>query len=89
MTPIKFEGVTHTLAEDQPQYLPLPIQRLHDEVENVISCWKLTDEDIAQLKITKIIWVSQWTFGNLLQPQRISLKKPKEQLTITDEKERK
>lgn len=76
MKPIQFPGVTHTLAEDQPQYMPLPIQHLHNEQETVLSCWEVTDEDIELLRQTKKIWVEQWTFGGLLQPQRISLERP-------------
>ena len=76
MKPIEFKGMTGVLASDQPQYLPLPVKRLRNDTDSVVSCWYLTDEDIAVLVQTRKIWVDQWTFGNLLQPQMLSLEEP-------------
>lgn len=57
MNPIKFHQQTHVFAENQPEFLPLPAAILDDG--RVISCWKLSDEEIAELSCTKKLWLIQ------------------------------
>lgn len=66
MKPIEFEGVNKVYGENQPQYIPLPVQK--DENGRVISCWELTDEELEKIKETKRIWIGQLTFNQPLQP---------------------
>lgn len=68
MKPINFEGFNCTYAENQPEYLPLPAMRFPDGT--VISCWELTDEEVAQLINSKRIYISMLTFNQPLQPLR-------------------
>lgn len=78
MTPIEFDGQTHVLAKDQPEYRPLPVQ-VYTTAEldiAMLSCWELTDEDIEILRQTRKLWLSQLTFGNPLQPQLPSVTRP-------------
>lgn len=76
MKPIKFAGSTHTLAESQPEYQPLPIHKGLTEERIVTSCWQLDDVEIATLIRTRQLWLQQLTFGALLQPQLPSVDKP-------------
>ena len=66
MKPIKFKGVNKVYGENQPQYIPLPVQK--DENGRVISCWKLTPEEKAVIAKTGKIWIGQLTFNSPLQP---------------------
>jgi hypothetical protein len=66
MTPIKFPEQNSTLAEEQPQYIPLPVCVLPNEI---ISCWRLTLRERLKLLFTGRLWLRIQTFGELLQPQ--------------------
>jgi hypothetical protein len=55
-----------TYAEDQPEYMPLPVIRSVDGV--VMSRWELTDEEMEILKETKSIYLQVHTFNQMLQP---------------------
>lgn len=67
MKPIEFIGFNKTLAKDQPQYQPLPVQWNKDG--QVISCWKMTWKERIKVLFGGKIWLSQLTFNNPLQPQ--------------------
>lgn len=69
MKPIEFEQQTVILAKDQPEYQPLPVHIGSSSEGEIISCWELSDEDIAQLTKTRKLWLSQLTFGQMFQPQ--------------------
>lgn len=58
-------------AKDQPEYLPLPA--LSDGNE-VITKWKLTDKEIKDIFDTHEIYLKVLTFGQPLQPVRLSTK---------------
>lgn len=66
MKPIEFEGVNVTYAKDQPEYLPLPAQRINNNT--ILTCWELTDEEIEKMIDTKKIWIGIMTFNKPLQP---------------------
>jgi hypothetical protein len=40
MKPIKFKGYNVIYAENQPEYIPLPVYK--DKDGTVVSCWKFT-----------------------------------------------
>lgn len=65
MTPIKFTGHNVVLAEDQPEYLPLPAIVYDDRTT---TCWQLTYIDRLILLFTGKLWLSQLNFGQPLQP---------------------
>lgn len=79
MKPTTFPEQTCVLAEDQPEYQPLPVCRIGDEV---ISCWELTLWDRLLVFFTGRIWLRQLTFGELLQPQLPQVESPFEDVTI-------
>ncbi|HNX52329.1 MAG TPA: hypothetical protein PKI68_01145 [Pontiellaceae bacterium] len=68
MKPIKFKEVNVTYAENQPEYLPLPVYRKPGAECEVVSCWKLTRRERLKILITGKFWLSIWTFGHPLQP---------------------
>lgn len=67
MTPARFPEQNATLAENQPEYLPLPVHRSPDGT--VVSCWRLTWWERLKVLLTGRLWLVQLTFGDPLQPQ--------------------
>ena len=74
MKPIKFEGYNLILAEDQPEYLPLPVDR--DSEGLTISCWKLSWKERFKILFTGVLWIQQLTFKSPLQPIAPSVETP-------------
>lgn len=74
MTPVKFPEQNATLAENQPEYLPLPVHRAADGT--VVSCWTLTLWERVKLLFTGRLWLLQLTFGEPLQPQSPTVHRP-------------
>jgi len=66
MDPIKFESMNKTFAEDQPQYIPLPV--FQDPDGRVTSVWKPTDEEKKIIAEGGMICLCQSTFNQPLQP---------------------
>lgn len=66
MIPIEFEGMNAIFGKNQPEYLPLPARIGKDG--DVLSCWKLSPEEIQMIVKTGVIWISQLTFNDSLQP---------------------
>lgn len=75
MKPIKFKGSNATLAEDQPEYQPLPVWR---DRTVTISCWSLSWSERLRLFWTGQLWLSQLNFNQPLQPQLPSVYVPEE-----------
>lgn len=69
MKPIHFPQVNATLAEDQPEYLPLPVRR--NEMGLTTSCWQMTWRERIKILFTGKIWLDIHTFNHPLQPQRL------------------
>lgn len=73
MTPIKFEESNVVIAEDQPEYLPLPA---YVDDEETITCWQLTWKERFKIFFTGILWFRQMNFGRSLQPQLPTVDRP-------------
>lgn len=74
---VKFPEANCVYAAAQPQYRPLPAHKTPEGI--VISCWKLSSEELLRLVSEDgIIWVTMLTFNKPLQPIRLSVDKPKE-----------
>lgn len=73
-TPIDFPGANVVIAKDQPEYLPLPALVAGDGT--VVSCWRLTPEELAEVQRTGCVYVGQLTFGEPLQPQWVAAALP-------------
>jgi len=77
MQPIKFPQQTHTLAEDQPQYEPLPVHiDQADPATPFTCCFQLSPEELAEINETGCLWHTQLTFGQSFQPVRLSTQNP-------------
>lgn len=63
MKPIKFPEVNLILAENQPQYLPLPIQ-INDDVPGCPAWCKyeMSEPETAVFNKTKALYIQQLTF---------------------------
>lgn len=68
MDPIKFKGHNMILAEDQPQYRPLPICVEHDPNGSMTSCYKLTWWERIKVLFVGRIFFRQVTFGRGFNP---------------------
>lgn len=66
MDPIKFEGMNETFAENQPEYIPLPVCKESDG--KVTSVWELTDEERELIANGAKVCLCQSTFNQALQP---------------------
>lgn len=66
MKPVEFKGHNVVFGKGQEQYQPLPALRLPDG--QVITCWEMTEEELAEINRTKRIYFNQHTFNQSLQP---------------------
>ena len=74
MHPIEFPQQSVVLAKDQPQYLPLPAHISADS--EVTSCWYMGWRERLRVALTGRVYVTQLSFFQPLQPQRVSLDAP-------------
>lgn len=65
--------VAVTYAENQTEYVPLPVVRLEGEEGRVISRWSLTVDERARIAAGEDFFLEQLTFGEPLQPIRPSV----------------
>lgn len=86
MKPVSFDEMNTVIGENQAEYMPLPALvkpcsvRDGDDVNviprgNVISCWELSDEEIAEIVKTKRVYLSVLTFGEPVRPCLVTVKK--------------
>lgn len=71
---IDFPEAHVVIAENQPQYLPMPAYIYDDQV--ITCCWQLTLRERISILLNGKIWHSVWTFRKALQPQRLDVYKP-------------
>lgn len=76
MKPVEFEETNAILGKGQEHVLPFPALILGDEQGTVVSCWELSEAEVAEIVKTRRLWLLQWTFGTPLQPQMPSACKP-------------
>lgn len=77
MTLIEFPEQTVVIAENQPQYLPLPAYRYaNDPQGRIVCCWKLTWPERIALLFSGKLWHQVLTFNSPLQPQLLTADKP-------------
>ena len=77
MEPIKFDGANVVFGANQPEYEPIPAERVgKPETGQIIVCLALSPEDIKRVTETGKIWLSLLTFGQPLQPFSVSFDKP-------------
>jgi len=77
MEPIKFDGANVVFGENQPEYDPIPAERVgRPETGQINTCWELSPEEIKLVQETRKIWLSVLTFGQPLQPVLLTAEKP-------------
>lgn len=73
MIPIKHKHVNKTYAENQPEYLPLPVVALESKQGEVIACWKGNFRERLKFLFTGKMWVLICTFNQPLAPSSVSV----------------
>lgn len=68
MKAIKFKGHNLVLAEDQPQYQPLPVCNERTPEGSMVCCWKLSIWERLKTIFTGRLFFRQLTFGQPFQP---------------------
>ena len=77
MQPLIFEGANIVFGANQPEYQPLPAERVgKPETGQINTCWELSPDELKRIQETGKIWVSLLTFGQPLQPVLVSVDKP-------------
>lgn len=73
---IEFPERTVTIAENQPEYMPLPAYKFNDTQGRIACCWQLSLKERFKILFTGIIWHQVLTFNKPLQPQLLTVDKP-------------
>ncbi len=76
MEPILFKGANVVYGASQPEYKPLVAERRPGNSGEIVTCWKLSPEELERVKETGVIWLSMLTFNQPLQPVLLSVDKP-------------
>jgi hypothetical protein len=76
MRPIKFKECNKVYAENQPEYIPLPVYEDADQGGRVIHCWQLSFVERIKILFKGRLWVSVLNFGQPLQPISIETDNP-------------
>lgn len=77
MKPIKFDGANVVFGAEQPEYQPLPAERVGKaQTGQINTCWELDPDEIKKVQETGQIYVSLLTFGQPLQLVLVSVDKP-------------
>jgi len=74
MKPIKIKQTNFTYAQDQKEYIPLPVHKAKDGV--VTSCWGFSFIERLQVLFIGRIYFQTMTFNQSLQPQLPSIQNP-------------
>ena len=76
MEPIEFEGHNCVYAENQEQYLSLPVYKHNDEWGSVSACWSLSLKERLKVLFTGRIYITLLAFGQPLTPHRMDVSSP-------------
>ena len=71
---LKFKGYNVIYAENQPEYLQLPVFKRKDG--EITSCWQPSIKERFKILFTGKIWLNILTFNKSLQPLLMSVDKP-------------
>lgn len=65
------------IARDQPEYIPLPaLSIIMGDVAGMLTRWRPSDAERAALANGADIWLETMTFGDRMQPVRITVECP-------------
>lgn len=83
MIPVQFPEANTVLGRQQPEYEPLPVFRFHDTQGRIVACFRLSEEEIREIVLTRTLWIQQLTFGRHLQPIALSTLRPSDLPEVT------
>ena len=75
MKPTKFEGFTHEISKEQPQYLTLPAH-VNKDTNVITSCWEMSFKERLRVLLTGRVYIQVSTGDLQIQPQRPSVINP-------------
>ncbi len=87
MEPIKFKeqntvfNKPSSMTDEECGSLPCFVDR-NERYPQIISCWKLSEEEMIEIQKTGIVWVS--VYANGLPPMAIMTEKPLREIVIDD-----
>lgn len=76
MIPVRFIEANCVLAENQEEYEPIAVHVSRDQCVTMTCCFRLSDEEIAEMVKTRTLWIRQLTFGRPFQAIGLSTQKP-------------
>lgn len=76
MKPVNFDGSNFVYAEDQDEYLSLPVYKHGDELGTVSACWQLSLPERLKVLLSGRIYSSLLAFDKPLTPQRLDVNSP-------------
>jgi hypothetical protein len=78
------EAIEEVLAEDQPEYDPLPVVICDTESRPMVSRWRLSEEERSAIAAGADIILQQLTFGCQFQPVNLQIVMPDEAPALLD-----
>jgi hypothetical protein len=76
MKTVQFPEQNRVFAKDQPEYIPLPAFCFEGPQGRVACCWSLSWRERFSVLVFGKIWQQVLTFGEPLQPQKLTVEKP-------------
>jgi hypothetical protein len=76
MIPVQFPEANAVLAREQGEYEPMAVHLFGDAEGRIACCFRLSDNEIAEIVATRTLWVQQLTFGRRFQPIGLSTQRP-------------
>jgi hypothetical protein len=71
MKSVKIPGCNLEIGKGQSEYHIIHAMSMPGPEGEIIACFELSDEELAQINVTRKIYYSRWTFGHNFQPMRI------------------
>ncbi len=71
-------GIEIVLGKDQPQYLPLPAVYLNNPCVPMLTRWRFSDAERAQIAAGADLVLTQLTFGEPFRPVHLQVSMPDE-----------
>lgn len=72
MKSVKFEGCNLEIGKGQSEYNVIHAIGIPGPEGEIVACYELDDEEIAELVKTKRIYYHRLTFGQPFQPMRLT-----------------
>jgi hypothetical protein len=74
MISVQFPEANATIAAQQEEYEPIAAYIFKNG--RVVCCFRLSDQEIADIVKTRTLWLQQLTFGNAFHPIALSTQRP-------------